>query len=360
MSDVIRIEETHMPALLPLPDPGSLGIHVRDGVPGDLAFIDALQKQHSKAVGWMPTGQLEGHIAKGHVLVAEATSEMSDRGCGIGDVRKSEDKSVPSDIPHTRSQIPDQPTPIGYVIGVDKYFKREDTGVIYQMNIDPGHQRGLVGARLLQAMFDRWPYGVRLCCCWCAQDLAANRFWEAMGFVPLAFRAGSRKRDRVHIFWQKAIRKIEPQRHRGAEEGRGMGADDGSDSDSVPLCLGGSSYWFPSQTGGGALREDRVVLPIPPGSHWRDAKPRVYPGVAGLIEAAAVERKRLAAPTPEEKAAKREARKAAKAQQQLEQSAVAARAQTVAAGGLRFGSGSGPSAGTSDEGLVDHHSLIFG
>ena len=96
--------------------------------------------------------------------------------------------------------------PIGYVIGADRYFKREDVGVIYQMNVEPARQRGLVGAALLKAMFDRAAYGCRLFCCWCAQDISANRFWEAMGFVPLAFRAGSEKKSRVHIFWQKRIR----------------------------------------------------------------------------------------------------------------------------------------------------------
>ena len=211
--------------------------------------------------------------------------------------------------------------PIGYCIGVDKYFKREDVGVIYQMNITPGRQRGLVGATLLKAMFERSAYGVRLFCCWCAQDLAANRFWEAMGFVPLAFRTGSRKRGprnegRVHIFWQKKIREEDL-------DGSGGGASGG--------------WWFPSQTGSGAIREDRIVLPIPPGTHWSDAKPRVLPaesGVAKLLEDAANERKRLEAaarPSKEERAARRAAVK-------READAAAARAKTVSAGGLHFGS----------------------
>jgi hypothetical protein len=112
-----------------------------------------------------------------------------------------------------------------------------------------------VGATLIQALFDRAAYGCRLFCCWCAQDIDANYFWESLGFVPLAFRAGSEKRARVHIFWQKRIR-----------------AGDTS-----------TPWWFPSQTGSGSLREDRLVLPIPPGTHWKDAKPMVLPtqGVEG-------------------------------------------------------------------------------
>ena len=37
-------------------------------------------------------------------------------------------------------------------------------------------------------------------------------------------------------------------------------------------------YWFPSQTSSGSIREDRIVLPIPPGTHWSDAKPMILPG----------------------------------------------------------------------------------
>lgn len=97
---------------LPLPEqlPGG-AIRVRNGETCDLPFIDALQRKHSKAVGWMPTAQLEGHLAKRHVVVAETT-----------------------DI---------HPVLVGYCIGVDRYFKREDVGIIYQMNIDPKRQRGV-------------------------------------------------------------------------------------------------------------------------------------------------------------------------------------------------------------------------
>src|SRR5206468_634898 len=139
--------------------------------------------------------------------------------------------------------------PVGYCIGHDQYFKRDDVGIIYQMNVVPGRQRGFVGATLLRAMFDRAAYGCRLFCCRCAQDIAANRFWEAVGFVPLAYRAGSREKGRVHIFWQRRIR-------RGDDE---------------------TPWWFPSQTSAGSIREDRLVLPIPPGTHWSDAKPLILP-----------------------------------------------------------------------------------
>src|SRR5262249_25594054 len=68
-------------------------------------------------------------------------------------------------------------------------------------------------------------------------------------FVPLAFRAGSRKRSRVHIFWQKRIREGD--------------------------CV--TPWWFPTETTGGSMGEDRLVFPIPPGVHWGDPMPRVLP-----------------------------------------------------------------------------------
>jgi hypothetical protein len=70
-----------------------------------------------------------------------------------------------------------------------------------------------------------------------------------MGFVPLAYRAGSEKKRRVHIFWQKRIR-------HGDDE---------------------TPWWFPAKTDAGAMGADRIVLPIPPGKHWSDEMPILLP-----------------------------------------------------------------------------------
>jgi hypothetical protein len=198
-------------------------IAIRPAALADLAVIDSLQKQHTHMVGWMPTKQLEGKIKARHVIVAE---EGPSTGSG-------------------------QPAPpVGYCIGHDQYFKRDDVGIIYQMNVVPDRQRGLIGATLVKAMFERAAYGCRLFCCWCAQDIEANYFWESLGFIPLAFRSGSRDKKRIHIFWQRRIR----------------------EGDTT------TPYWFPAQTSAGSIREDRLVLPIPPGTHWRDVMPIVLPG----------------------------------------------------------------------------------
>lgn len=65
----------------------------------------------------------------------------------------------------------------------------------------------------------------------------------------MAFRAGSEKKDRLHIYWQKRIREGDVT----------------------------TPWWFPSETRGGLMDAARIALPIPPGLSWRDALPRVLP-----------------------------------------------------------------------------------
>src|SRR5688500_11211809 len=148
-------------------------VTIRPAVAGDYAFVDRLQDMHSKALGFMRRAALEGKIKLGEVLVAEDEARL----------------------------------PIGYCIFATRYLKRDELGVIYQMNVVPGAQRKLVGAMLLKSVFEHAPYGCKLFCCWCAQDLNANYFWESLGFIPLAFRTGAngRKGPRIHIFWQRRV-----------------------------------------------------------------------------------------------------------------------------------------------------------
>ena len=199
--------------LLPVaPRVGRITTRVATGA--DLSFLDALQKQHSRALGFFPRAQMEGYVANQWVLIAEdATTKQ----------------------------------PLGYCASRDRYLKRDELGVVYQLCVVPGEQRKLVGASLIKAVFERSAYGCRLYCCWCAQDLDANYFWESLGFVPIAFRAGSGKKKRAHIFWQRRITE-EP-----------------------------TPFWYPCQTNAGAIREDRLVFPIPPGRHWSEVRAVVAP-----------------------------------------------------------------------------------
>ncbi len=247
----------------PLPERAD-AIALRVGATRDIPFIDALQKRASRSLGFMTRGTLEGKIALGEVLVAEAAGGAA----------------------------------VGYIIGSDRYYKREDTGVIYQVNVAPGHRRGLVGAAMVRGMLARWPRGVRLACCWCAQDLdGPNRFWQALGFVPLAYRGGSIKKNRAHVFWQRRV-------HRG---------------DDCP-------WWYPSQTTGGSIREDRLVLPVPPDQHWSEIRPLLLPGMrdAKQIEADA------------------KAAKPARAKRSKVARPVAAIPTDISSGGFRFAPATAP------------------
>jgi ribosomal protein S18 acetylase RimI-like enzyme len=225
MSEIIRATSS---AVVPV---AKIGISIRVATMSDVPFMDSLQKQYNKQLGYFPTKQFEGYVEMGAVLVA--VDGVGDAvGCGVGDPAYSGG------------------TPLGYVISRDRYLKRDELGVIYQLCVAPGTQRKLVGASLVAEVFKRSAYGCKLYCCWCAQDIEANYFWESLGFVPIAFRAGSAKKSRVHIFWQRRIREGDVT----------------------------TPWWFPSQTSSGAIREDRLVLPIPPGTSWRDVMPMVLPG----------------------------------------------------------------------------------
>ncbi|MEM1013264.1 MAG: hypothetical protein AAGI46_13725 [Planctomycetota bacterium] len=280
--------------MLPVPPP-SCALSFRQGALEDIPFMDALQKEQRHAVGFFRYQQFVDHIEAGGVLIAESLKQeaksLKDQS-GV-DSESSSFKLPSSSFPSSAS------TPLGYIIHRDRYLKRDELGVVFQLNVRSDVQRGYVGAALLQAAFERSAYGCRLYCCWCAQDLAANRFWEAMGFVPLAYRAGGKGRKleerslklegpdseasgfklppssfpaspRVHIFWQKRITSGDSHTH----------------------------YWYPFQTTGGALRADRLAFPIPPGTHWSEVRPMEVP----MVDENGNEVKALPAAKPKRKA----------------------------------------------------------
>jgi hypothetical protein len=78
----------------------------------------------------MPMDELRGKIEAGNVLIAE------DSGMGLKPMSDGQDTGC-------------KPVPLGYCIGQDRYFKRDDVGVIYALNVSPGAHRKLVGASLI-------------------------------------------------------------------------------------------------------------------------------------------------------------------------------------------------------------------
>ena len=51
---------------------------IRVATMSDLPFMDALQKKHSKQLGYFPTKQFEGYVEGGNVLIAEEKSDVRD------------------------------------------------------------------------------------------------------------------------------------------------------------------------------------------------------------------------------------------------------------------------------------------
>jgi hypothetical protein len=222
--------------IVPIP---KVDLSFRTATKADFPALDALQKQYGRALGYFPTKQFEEYIEMGAVLVAEQVPPVPSLA---GDAERT--GTAGEDTGGTR---------LGYIISRDRYLKRDELGVIFQLCVATGAQRKLVGASLVGEAFRRSAYGCRLYCLWCAQDLDANYFWESLGFVPIAFRSGSDKKKRVHIFWQKRI----------------------CEGDSETL------WWYPYQTSGGAIRADRIVWPIPTGVHWKDVRAIELPGTHG-------------------------------------------------------------------------------
>src|SRR5688500_11695496 len=113
MSDAIL--DPRPSASLPVPIPRA-PVTVRLATPADLPFVDGLQKAHTRMVGFMQRSALEGKIAKGHVLVAEEVASC--------ELRVASEHGGPSSLATDNSQL--ATSPVGYCIGTDQYFKRDD------------------------------------------------------------------------------------------------------------------------------------------------------------------------------------------------------------------------------------------
>ena len=226
-------------------------IRFRVATQGDFGWIDAMQKAESDKLGFLMESAIRKRLGKGQVVVAEV------RGAGGGE-----------------DMVAEAPTSAGYCMFSDRYMTQGNVGIIYQLNIKPEWRRSLVGAGLVREVFDRSAYGTRLYGLWCRQDLAANEFWESLGFTPIAFRTGARNERKkgaepaVHIYWQRHIR---------AKDRAALYAGENVEQ----------GWWYPYETQGGLLAESRVVLPIPPEVNWRDVEPVLLPGSPERAEAVA-------------------------------------------------------------------------
>lgn len=187
---------------------------IRPGLSSDLAWVDQMQRVHAGKLGFLWAKALQKRLDDGTIRVA----------------------------------VDEQGTQFGFVMWGEGYSGRDDVSICFQLAVAPAHHRRLIGASLVAAWIEALPFGMRLAVCWCAQDLPANNFWEAVGFQAMAWRTGSRTKQRPHIWWCRRVRV----------------------DDQFPL-------WMPAKTHGGAIGEERLIVPILPGQHWSDALPSLMP-----------------------------------------------------------------------------------
>lgn len=193
-------------------------LQIREGGPGDLAWIDQMQKVHAGHLGFLWAKALEKRIDEKTVRIA----------------------------------VDSHGTQFAYIMWGEGYNGRDDVTICYQLAVAPAHYRRLIGASLVAAWIESLPYGFRLAGCWCAQDLPANNFWEACGFQAMAWRTGSRIKQRPHIWWCRHVRI----------------------DDHFPM-------WMPAKTQGGAIGEERLIIPIMPDQRWDDPVTTFMPEAPG-------------------------------------------------------------------------------
>jgi len=119
-------------------------IAVRVATTADLPFMDSLQKAHSKQLGYFPTKQFEGYIEQGTVLIAETTQPRRREDAEQCAENPADDLMFVSAPPRLRGCISTSAERVGYVIAKDRYLKRDELGVVYQLCVAPGISVGRI------------------------------------------------------------------------------------------------------------------------------------------------------------------------------------------------------------------------
>lgn len=178
-------------------------IQARLATAKDRSFLDHLQTKFSKQLGYMPLQAIERHCEKGQCWLAIENGQ-----------------------------------PAGYVLGAPRYHGLDACSIIYQAAVPYDAQRRAVGTLLVTRWCEALPAESKQVALWCAQDIEANLFWASLGFAPLAYRVGSIRQQRVHVYWS--------------------------------LTEDGQRSYIPDVTGSGLLRERRPVVHFEPGQGWND------------------------------------------------------------------------------------------
>ena len=130
----------------------------------DLTYIDHLQRKNSSVLGWMSKATFEREIPLLRVLLAELDRE-----------------------------------PVGYLY----HGSERKTCKIHQACIEYDLRGQSYGAALVNTLLDHLRvFGVQNVMLHCGSEMAANHFWEAMGFYCQAIRQGGYIRNRDINIWR--------------------------------------------------------------------------------------------------------------------------------------------------------------
>ena len=129
-----------IPGVIALPEP-KVPISVRKAVMADLKFVDDLQKSCPGALGFQFESALIKRIEQGNILIAEVPVN-ADGGAGVSPADRAQPESrLSHGCAAMAGETPTPPKRVGYCLGVDRYYKRDDLGIIYQMGVLPEYRR---------------------------------------------------------------------------------------------------------------------------------------------------------------------------------------------------------------------------
>lgn len=130
-------------------------------------YIEQLARSEYEAIGFIPRPRLEQYSARGQILMAQENDENA-----------------------------------GFLV----FGAGWPTLRVYQACIQYDARRREHGASLVQRLIaEAQRRGCYLISLWCADDLPANDFWQALGFRHIATRPGGVKRGRLHRQWVLSV-----------------------------------------------------------------------------------------------------------------------------------------------------------
>lgn len=144
---------------------------IRYATQRDLAFVDALQKQFSNNVGFLPAPALRQYQSRSAILIAEANQRA-----------------------------------IGYLLGRHALAWQPLLRPIFQLCIAPAAQRNHHAVALIVAWQNlaklAGQVGIQANC---ADDISAHTFWATQGFKFICKLETTNKRHRQIIVWRKPL-----------------------------------------------------------------------------------------------------------------------------------------------------------